>query len=118
MTVKMQSRQSLIDMLILAVLGGTGGGVAYLQQYLEHGKFRVSFFLAQVVISGFCGSLTGFAVTKTWPEWGYIAAGVAGIFGIQLIYLIFNLWLRATGKDIHITTDDLEIHSSKSGEKK
>lgn len=103
-----ENNNKFLEIILLSVVAGIGGGVAYLQKYIETKVFLIRFFMAQVVVSGFCGGLVGFIATRSFPDLSYPIAGVAGIFGIQLLYLLVNIWFKFFGKQAGIEIDELK----------
>lgn len=121
MKTKVNDKENIILIIGLAIIAALGGFVNYAGEYLRRvahlppemvdkvALFQVKHCLLQMVISGFCGGLIGYATTKSVPDWSYVIAGFAGVFGLQIFYLLLLLGVRLFGKQTGVAVDDLKI---------
>jgi hypothetical protein len=112
--IMIEEKYGFLEIIALTLIAGLGGGVAYLQSWLEKGQFRIGHFFAQIAISSFSGGLVGFAFTKVFPDWSYVIAGVSGVFGIQILYFLFNLGVRIFGKQTGVNVEGFELKQKKN----
>lgn len=117
----MDERESIIQIITLAVIAGIAGGVRYIGTYLEKsaqlapelvGKvkiFQIRHFAAQTIVSSFCGALVGFAVTKSFPDWTYVIAGFSGVFGLEFLRLMLLLAVRVFGNQAGVDVKDIKL---------
>lgn len=121
MKTKVNDKENIIFIISLAIVAAVGGAVNYVGEYLNKvsklppemvnkvALFQIKHCFAQMFVSGFCGGLVGFATTKTVPDWSYIVAGFAGVFGLQIFYLLLLLGVRIFGKQTGVDVSDVGV---------